>query len=116
MKDELLREKTGQKDAIALRWATRFDGIADPVVREAVRDFYANFFDPEKLIRWWAGLYDPEIGGFYYSNSARDNAGFLPDMESTYQILWRLHDFIPDLPGFFGPEIDHLQHDRFAGA
>lgn len=27
------------------------------------------------------------IGGFYYSNSARDNDGFLPDLESTAQVL-----------------------------
>ena len=83
----------------------RFDVIADPRVRGAVKDFYEAFFDPEKLIRWWAGLYDPERGGFYYANSARDHEGFLPDMESTYQILWRLHDFIPDLADFFGQEI-----------
>ena len=83
----------------------RFDVISDPRVRDAVRTFYEKYYDPEKLIRWWAGLYDPEIGGFYYANSARDHAGFLPDMESTYQILWRLRDFIPDLPGFLGPEI-----------
>ncbi len=34
---------------------------------------------------WLAGLYEPTIGGFYYSNSARDNDGFLPDIESTNQ-------------------------------
>ena len=83
----------------------RFDAIADPGVREAVGNFYRAFYDPEKLIRWWAGLYDPDLGGFYYADSARDHKGFLPDMESTYQILWRLSDFIPDLPAFLGPEI-----------
>ena len=34
-----------------------------------------------------ANLYDPDIGGFYYSASARDNVGFLPDLESTAQAL-----------------------------
>ena len=32
-------------------------------------------------------LYDHEIGGFYYSASARDTDGFLPDLESTKQVL-----------------------------
>ncbi len=60
------------------------------------------------LIEWIAGLYDPcicvckgmgeevcqntkyceaEGGGFYFSNSARDTVGFLPDLESTRQAL-----------------------------
>ena len=62
----------------------------------------------DRLIQWIAGLYDPCIcvclgmgeeecknteyckvkgGGFYYSNSARDTVGFLPDLESTRQAL-----------------------------
>ncbi len=61
-----------------------------------------------KLMEWFAGLYDPCIcvckglgeevcqdtvycraqgGGFYYSNSARDNVGYLPDVETTRQAL-----------------------------
>jgi hypothetical protein len=36
---------------------------------------------------WLADLYDPVTGGFYYSNSARDTEGYLPDLESTYQAL-----------------------------
>ena len=41
----------------------------------------------ERIYRWMAGLWEPEIGGFYYSNSARDHEGFLPDIESTVQAL-----------------------------
>ena len=26
----------------------------------------------ERILEWFANLWDPEIGGFYYSNSARD--------------------------------------------
>ncbi len=61
-----------------------------------------------RLVEWMAGLYDPCIcvcvglgeeecqntkyckaqgGGFYFSNSARDNIGYLPDLESTRQAL-----------------------------
>ncbi len=39
------------------------------------------------MLCWLARLFDPETGGFYYSNSARDNEGFLPDIESTNQVL-----------------------------
>lgn len=40
-----------------------------------------------ETVEWLAGLYDPSVGGFYYSESARDNDGFLPDIESTSQAL-----------------------------
>ena len=43
-----------------------------------------------KTYEWLARLWDPEVGGFYYSNSARDYEGFLPDIESTCQALDRL--------------------------
>ena len=41
----------------------------------------------ERFYLWLADLYDPLLGGFYYSNAARDNLGFLPDIESTAQVL-----------------------------
>jgi len=41
----------------------------------------------ESMYLWLARLWDGEFGGFYYSNSARDNDGFLPDVESTAQAL-----------------------------
>ena len=39
----------------------------------------------ESIYLWLAGLYDKNIGGFYYSNSGRDNEPFRPDIESTNQ-------------------------------
>ncbi|MBQ8529116.1 MAG: hypothetical protein IJ459_05195 [Clostridia bacterium] len=41
----------------------------------------------EGMYLWLAGLWEPEIGAFYYSNSARDTEGYLPDIESTAQAL-----------------------------
>lgn len=41
----------------------------------------------EELYYLIANLYDPATGGFYYSVSARDNYGYLPDIESTMQAL-----------------------------
>ncbi len=52
----------------------------------AIRSLY-NFFDGHKMSGWIANLYDPVTGGFYYSRSARDYDGFLPDLESTVQAL-----------------------------
>ena len=52
-------------------------------VADAVSELHSLFDDG--IYKWLAGLWDSSIGGFYYSNSARDNAEFLPDMESTAQ-------------------------------
>ena len=43
-----------------------------------------DLFD-EGIYNWLSGLWDGSVGGFYYSNSARDNDGFYPDIESTAQ-------------------------------
>ncbi len=79
----------------------------------AMRELY-SIYDPE-LPEWFAGLYEPRIGGFYYSNSARDNEKIpgtdnllLPDIESICQALGFIGrsgmtkgkpyaDFLPDL-------------------
>lgn len=45
-----------------------------------------SFYD-ERMYFWLSELYDPEIGGFYYSLSAKNTDGYLPDIESTKQVL-----------------------------
>ncbi len=50
-----------------------------------LRELY-NIYD-EKGYIWRASLWQPEIGGFYFSASGRDAEGFLPDIESTVQTL-----------------------------
>ena len=62
------------------------DGVA--FVKE-LKELY-SIFDPEFAV-WLGSLYDKEIGGFYFSVSGRDNEGFLPDVESTYQAVNTLH-------------------------
>lgn len=52
---------------------------------EALKDLYSIY--DEGYWKWLAALYDKERGGFYFSNSARDNAEFLPDIESTAQAI-----------------------------
>lgn len=41
----------------------------------------------ERLYVWLATLWDPQIGGFYFSSSGRDCDAFLPDIESTAQAM-----------------------------
>ncbi len=58
------------------------DDLAKSTLEEIVK--FRTFASPE-LIRWLANLYDPETGGFYYSNSGRNTIGYAPDIESTEQ-------------------------------
>ena len=51
----------------------------------AMKELYTLYDD--RQVTWLAGLFEPDIGGFYYSNSARDNEQFLPDIESTIQAI-----------------------------
>ncbi len=52
---------------------------------DALKVHYSIFSDD--AISWFANLYDPDTGGFYYSNSGRDTVQYAPDLESTRQIL-----------------------------
>ena len=52
---------------------------------EAFKKLYSIY--DEDLYVWLANLWCPDNGGFYYSASARNNEGFLPDLESTGQAL-----------------------------
>jgi len=67
------------------------DGAA---IAEAYKNFYA--FHDIRICSWLARLFDPDIGGFYYSNSGRDSEYVewegkrcytKPDIESTYQAI-----------------------------
>ena len=54
-------------------------------IDDAIAELYKNY--DNRLIEWFGHLWDGGIGGFYYSSSARDHEGFLPDVESTCQAL-----------------------------
>ncbi len=58
----------------------------------------------ERVYIWLANLYDPDIGGFYYSNSGRNTQGFLPDLESTAQALMFMAEsgMLEDYDGVYG--------------
>ena len=73
------------------KW-TELEKITSPEVASALKELY-SLYDVE-LVDWVAGLYEPKIGGFYFSNTARDleevtyngkTTKLLPDVESTLQ-------------------------------
>ena len=68
-------------------WNNRWDEserVLGAEVTSSLKKLYDFYGD--NIYKWFARLYEPEIGGFYYSNSARDYEGFLPDIESTTQV------------------------------
>ena len=60
------------------------DGLAEQIIT-AMQNCYMLFTDD--VVSWFANLYDPIAGAYYYSNSGRDTVGYGPDLESTYQAL-----------------------------
>ena len=68
--------------------AEKFDQLREKLGDETVNELKKTYeLIDETLYVWVAGLWEPSIGGFYYSQSARDYDGFLPDIESTAQAL-----------------------------
>ena len=48
----------------------------------AMKELYTLY--DEKCIEWFASLYDPNVGGFYFATSAIAADGYLPDIEATH--------------------------------
>ena len=87
---------------VNVRNVEKWQKIADSVggergerLAQAFKDYYARIYTPT-LPEWFARLYDKKLGGFYFSNSARDNDtllykgetfGLLPDADSTWQTM-----------------------------
>ncbi|MBQ7356820.1 MAG: hypothetical protein IJW66_05400 [Clostridia bacterium] len=77
-------------------------GADGEAIASAVKDYYDNVCT-DNVLSWLANLYEPYVcvcgtdeclgselcggGGYYFSNAARDNPGYLPDAESTSQAL-----------------------------
>ena len=77
------------KQIVEKKWIALEEKIGPeygPAIIGAMKDLYKLFAD-RKMVEWEANLYEPKIGGWYCSNSARDNDGYLPDIESTYVAL-----------------------------
>lgn len=79
-KEELLAEKWS-----ALADFFKEKGADGEAIVAGFKELYTIYSDD--LPEWLGKLYDHKTGGFYYSNSARDNEPHLPDIESTNQAL-----------------------------
>ena len=55
-------------------------------IKEALEEV-ENSIDKQAVLDFFISLYDSTTGGFYCTPSGRDMEGFLPDVESTAQIL-----------------------------
>lgn len=91
---EIEIQKKKDKIEVAKLWKDLEDDAtkkSDPATAKrivaALQDYYKDMYEDIDLISWIANLYDPVTGGFYYSNSSRDNDGYLPDLESTFQAI-----------------------------
>ena len=73
-----------ERSAWEHRWDEAEKRLGAPSLQALMR--LCRYYGTE-LFSWLASLYDAETGCFYYSISARDTEGFLPDSESTAQTL-----------------------------
>ena len=73
-----------------LRWHVEREVLMKNEIDEAIlyeMERLDSLIEREALVRLAAELYEPTVGGFYYSLSAKNNEGFYPDIESTAQML-----------------------------
>ena len=86
-----------------------WEKLSETESKEVVESFKTlyNYFDGAKIADFFASLYDSLRGGFYYTAGARDTDGYLPDLESTRQILASLkhNGAIADMNTAFPKEI-----------
>ncbi len=90
-----MRQATTQEEIMSTNFRQeKFEQLSAEVMKrggdgrafiDAIEDLYSSYGTLDVI--WLAKLFDPDIGGFYYSNSARDTEGFLPDIESTIQAM-----------------------------
>ncbi len=99
--EEIEKQSLLDKKAVEDAWGeaesklcgTLGENVAKETV-SALKELYSVY--KKEFVDWIGNLYDPRVGGFYYSNSARDNEEvecegkmykLLPDLESTSQAL-----------------------------
>ena len=82
--DLIAEQQEIDTELLAAEWEA-VEAATSPEIYEALRQLYTMFDD--KLISWYANLYDPGVGAYYATSSGRDHEGYLPDPESTMQAL-----------------------------
>lgn len=75
-------------EARATRREAELNALVPEIGEDAVvalKNLFSLYTDD--LYKWIVDLYDADIGGFYACNSGRNTEGFLPDIQSTAQII-----------------------------
>lgn len=116
--DPIEWQNARDEESIDLFWKLKSEQVLSKVggdetlavdILKALKTFYELYNKDHSTVRWLANLYDPVSGGFYYSNSARNNEGYLPDLESTADAIALikavLSGYSGSLSDYFGEEI-----------
>ena len=82
---DLIEKQTEIDEAELTEIWAEVDKRAGDDVYNALRDLYSMYDD--RLIGWYANLYDPGYGAYYSSSSGRDHEGYYPSAEPTAQAL-----------------------------
>ncbi len=107
-RDEAELERLWNFKLSQLTEKTEDDSKAKYILSE-LKALYSIYNNDYETVKWLANLYDPVTGGFYYSNSARNNIGYSADLESTSQALGIVESILSGYSGtladFFGEEV-----------
>ena len=77
-----------EKTVYDTKWAELEAHIPEEYRADIIRELrLLNSLRTHESAKWLGSLYDPETGGWYVSNSARNTEGFGPDIETTYLAL-----------------------------
>ena len=101
--------------AVEEQWKALAEAVGGELgeeIADAMRKMYGIY--DAKVVDWFAGLYDPGIGGYYYSNSARNTMGYLPDAESTSQALgfWSSSGMAKEVGGTYAKAVPTWMRDQ----
>ncbi len=114
--DPIEKQQERDEEVLDRLWELKFSQISSKLYNEELataslkelQNMYKLYNNDFNTVKWLANLYDPVTGGFYYSNSARNNEGFAPDLGSTSQALG-LVEMI--LAGYGGSLTDYFGED-----
>ena len=82
--DLISEQKKLDEAELEVAWA-KVKSQTSAEIYEAFRTLYTIYDD--KLIEWYANLYDPNVGAYYETASRKAKEGYLPEPEATVQAM-----------------------------
>lgn len=108
-KDKINEDKLWSEKLAHTISKTGGDSLLSEEIIKSIKELHNIYTSRGSTVTWLANLYDPKSGGFYYSNSARNNIGYLPDLESTAHAIGIVEAILTGYQGnltdYFGEEI-----------